>query len=113
MRRHLFCVTVFFLSIFASAANAAESWHSGKITRVYPLANGSVVLSLDTDAPNCTNTSKPKYLFVQAGQNGMTADGVRNLLAVALAAASQGKSVSINFDDSTNSCFVNRLMTIY
>ncbi|MFN4290097.1 MAG: hypothetical protein ACK4E7_04370 [Permianibacter sp.] len=113
MKRYAFSVLIFFLLVSASSVNAAETWHSGKITRVYPLANGSVVFSLDTDAPTCTNTSKPKYFYLQVGQNGVTAQGLQNILAAGLAAAAQGKTVGINFDDATQYCYVNRINVIY
>ena len=113
MKRHFARVTALCFFVFATSTNATETWHYGKITRVYPLANGAVVFSLDTDAPSCTNTSKPKYFYLQVGQNGVTADGLRNIMATGLAAASQGKNVGVNFDNATPSCYINRINVVY
>lgn len=113
LKKSLAIILGFLSFAFLSDAHAAEVWHSSKIRLIYPLANGSVVLAMATNAADCTNTSSPKYHFIQAGQNGMTAEGVKNLLAVAMAAAAQGKDVSISYDNATNSCFVNRLSVSY
>jgi hypothetical protein len=96
-------------SLIATGSRAAETWHSGKIITVYPLANGSFVIAMDTDAAACTNTSKPKYHFVQVGQNSVTADGAKSILATALAAAAQGKTVTLNYDSDSASCYINRI----
>ncbi|NQD35653.1 response regulator receiver protein [Permianibacter sp. IMCC34836] len=108
-----------FLSIVVAAitpmtsANAAEVWHSGKIKSIYPLANGSFVFTMTTNSPECTSASAAKQHFVQSGQNGMTADGVKNILAAAMAAAAQGKDISFAYDTATSSCFVNRMLVNY
>ena len=94
-------------------AFAGAVWHSSTVRNIYPLANGDVVIVFDTDAPTCTNASSPKYHYVRVGENGMTKDGLKNILATALAAASMGKTVTINFDDATSGCFVNRLSVAF
>jgi len=95
----------------AGSATGAESWGADFVKWVYPLANGSFVVTLNTDPPNCTANS-PKYLRVVAGENGVTADGVKAMLATALAALAAGKQLQVAFDDSTSNCYVNRLLIV-
>ncbi len=94
---------------FASSVPAAETWTSGILKSVYPLGNGSFVITFVNSSPGCTNANNPKYLFVAAGENGVTADGVRAMLATSLTAFVSGKSIQAAFDDSTSSCYINRL----
>ena len=94
------------------SALSAEAWATAAVSSVYPLANGSFVLTLTTSPPGCPSTSNPKYLYVVAGENGVTADGVKAMLATALTAAVAGKQLSVAFDDSSASCYVNRLSLI-
>lgn len=89
--------------------NAADVWHTSTIERIYPFGNDSFVLRLHTDAAACPNVNTPKFYYVTVGQNGVTAEGINRLLAVALSAAMSGQAVSINFDDSSNPCYINRL----
>jgi hypothetical protein len=96
----------------AGSALGAEAWGTDTVKSVYPLANGSFVLTLNTSPPGCPSTSNPKYLYVVAGENGVTADGVKAMLAVALTAAAAGKQLSVAFDDSSPSCYVNRLALV-
>lgn len=83
MNRFLFSLSL----IAACSLQAAEVWHTGKIKHVYPLADGSFVLTFVGDSPACTNGSAPKYHYVTVGHTGMTSEGLRNLLSTALAAA--------------------------
>ena len=96
---------------YASTAPAADLWHTSTIRWVYPLPNGGVILVFTDDAPTCTNSGN--YHYMEVGQNGMTEPGLKNLYAAALAAAAGGKTVSINFDDSTAQCYINRLYVRY
>lgn len=89
-------------------ANAADNWQTSTIKSVYPLGSGtSFVIVLVNPTTSCTNASN--YHYVQVGQNGITAEGMKMLYAAALAAHLSGRSITINFDDSTNNCFINRL----
>ena len=97
------------LALSACMANAAEVWHTSKIKHVYPLADGSFVLTFVVDSPACNNGSTPKYHYVAVGQTGVTTEGLRSMLSTALAAAAAQKTVNIAFDDSTTACYVNRL----
>ena len=97
----------------STTAHAAEVWVASVIKAVYPQANGSAVLTFQSDMPNCTSPANPKYYVLMVGQNGVTAEGFKNILASALAAAAAGKQVQVAFDDSTSNCFVNRLYAIF
>jgi hypothetical protein len=97
----------------AGSAVGAERWVVATITSVYPLADGSFVLTFSADSPNCTNGNSPKYYHATVGQNGVTIEGLKGLLAVSLAAATQGKTVNVAFDDATAACYVNRLAVAY
>ena len=92
-----------------STASAAPTWHTSTINAVYPQANGEVVIVFNEDAPTCTNASRPKYHYVRVGENGMTQEGVKMIMSAALSAAALGKPVTINFDNASTGCFVNRL----
>lgn len=96
-------------TLLSSSAIADPTWHTSTIRQVYPLANGDVVLTFMEDSAACASASTPDYFYIRVGLNGVTAEGLKNMLAAALTAASTGKSVSINFDDSNPGCFVNRL----
>lgn len=90
-------------------AFAAENWHQDYVKSVYPLSNGSFVVTFATSPASCTNGSNPKYFYVQAGHNGVTAEGVKAMLAASLMALATGKRLSIAFDDSSYSCDINRM----
>lgn len=96
-------------TLLSMPVNAASVWHSGKVNQVYPTGNGDVVLVFDTDSASCTNGSNPKYYYIRVGVDGVTQDGLENMLAVALTAATTDRTVTINFDDSSTGCFINRL----
>jgi len=44
-------------------------------------------------------------IYVYAGQNNVTTDGVKALLSVVLTALTSGKTVQILYDDSTPQCY--------
>ena len=99
-------------SLVASAsANAAVAWIQSTVKFVYPLGDGSFVLGFANDAGTCTSPQPPpssKYFYVVAGQNGVTADGVKAMLATALTAFATGSSLAAVFDDATPQCYINR-----
>lgn len=93
-------------------AGAAEVWGTGELRYVYPMANGSFVITLVTDPAACPVSTSPKYLWVSPGENGVTSDGVKAMLATALTALAAGKQLQIAFSDSTTYCYVNRLLIV-
>lgn len=102
----LFLVTV---STATKPAFSANHWHGSTVRTVYPLSDGDFILILNNDNANCTSPETPHYYYVRAGQNSMTVDGVDKLYASVLTAAAANIPISINFSDSTSSCFINRM----
>lgn len=90
-------------------AHAAESYHTGILKFVYPLGDGSYVIGFTTQAAACTNANSPKYHYISVGQNGVTGDGLRNIVATALMVFASAKNVTVAFDDASAGCHVNRL----
>ncbi len=107
------CLILFLIISVSHGAIAKPTWHTGKITKVYPLANGNFVITFANNSSYCTNASRPKYHYVVVGQNGVTEKGIEFLYSAALAAAATGKKVSINFDTSDKNCYVNRLQVTF
>jgi hypothetical protein len=95
---------------FSGTASAAEEWASSNVKFVYPLSNGGFVIGLVDSPAGCTNANNPKYLYVAVGSNGVTQDGAKMLLSVALTGFAAGKRLSVNFENSTPNCYVNRLL---
>ena len=95
------------------AAWSAEIWHMSTINQVYPTADGEVILILDTDSNYCTSANSPDYYYLSVGQNGVSADALKNMLATILAGAAAGRTFWINFDDSTAQCYINRLSLLF
>ena len=66
------------------------------------------MVTFEISAPSCTGGDTHKYHRIKVGENGMTQEGLDKIYSLILAAASANRSVSINFDDATNKCYVNR-----
>jgi len=109
MTRKVFIAAVA-AATFSIPASAAEEWASSNVKFVYPLSNGGFVIGLVDSPAGCTNANNPKYLYVAVGSNGVTQDGAKMMLSVALTGFAAGKRVSVNFDNSTPNCYVNRLL---
>ena len=92
----------------AGIAMATDQWAAGTIRNVYPMADGNFVITLNTSPSTCPGSQNPKYLWVVVGQNGVTAEGVKAMLATALTAAATEKPITLAFSDSTTYCYVNR-----
>ena len=91
------------------SALAAERYHNSTLKWVYPLASGDFALGFDVNSAECTSPGAPqKYMYVQVGQNSVTAEGAKKIYAAALLAFATSKNVSIAFDDSTPQCYINR-----
>jgi hypothetical protein len=91
---------------------AASVGHNAHLIRINSLGDGRVVLQFDVDNSACTDTNNPKGYYVAVGQNGVTADGLKNILATAMLTYSQGKMLSFYFDNSTAYCFVSQVTLI-
>ena len=104
-----FMVRVLLVLGFAVGAAANAEWHEEKVESIYPQGDGSFSLSFESDHASCTNANTPKHYYVAAGQNGVSAAGVEHMLSVALTAASTGKQINIEFDETVAECYVSRL----
>lgn len=97
-------------TLLSWAAEAAEAWGEGKVEWVYPLSNGAFVIGISPNPPACTSVGNPtKYLYVSPGANGVTAEGVKQMLAASLVALTTRATVQVAFDDATTYCYVNRM----
>jgi len=96
------------LTIACSNSYAAIAYVQSTVKSVYPQADGSFIIVLTNDTSSCPATS-PKYFFVAPGQNGMTVDGSKAMLATTLTAFALGSSLALAFDDATTNCYVNRI----
>jgi hypothetical protein len=110
MKHLLTLAASFLLALAAAPADAADIWHVSTIKYIYPQANGTIVLAFATDSASCTSTATPDYYTIAVGQNGVTAEALKHMLAVALSAFALEKQVSINFSDTTTACYINRLL---
>ena len=111
-QRHFFSVVLTAILCMSAidSALAADVWVSPvHITRVYPQGDGSIILTVDDDNNSCPAVGVPKYYSIVVGQNGVTADALKNMLAVALSAFYTHTVISINISDTTTNCYVNRL----
>lgn len=98
------------LTLFVSNVNATARWHTAIVQTVYPHSNGDFVIIFDKDSSYCSNSATGnKYYYVSAGQNRVNRKGVKSMLSTALTAATTKNRLSINFDDATEKCFVNRM----
>jgi len=97
--------------LMSISASATVLWHTSMVKAIYPYAGGSrFVLAFETESPNCTNAQTPrKYYYVLAGVNGVTANDVKAVYALAMFAMSQEKPLAFVFDDSTSNCYINAM----
>jgi len=93
----------------SESANASEQWVVDNVRSVYPLGDGSFIVTFVNPQPICTNTATYPYFWVSPGHNGVNAEGTKAMLATALTALVAGKKVSLAFEAATADCFVNRL----
>lgn len=96
----------------ATDVPAAEQAHTSNIKWIYPHGDGSYVLTFTTDPSACQNPNSTKYLYVQVGQNGMTADSAKYIYAAALLAMALGKQFQVYYTDSSIYCYINRAVII-
>ena len=101
------------VGLLMSGQSYAETpvWHVSTIKHVYPLNNGNFIIVFDKDSPDCTHASN--YFNVTVGQAGVTQEGLQNMLSTALAAGVGRKTVQVNFDKDSASCFINRMMIYF
>ena len=98
------------LTLVATSAPAATAWYQGAVQLVYPLNDGSFVIGVATTLSACFGSGQGVYLYVTPGQNAVTLDGAKSMLATTLTAFAIGRTISVAYDDSTSYCYVNRLL---
>lgn len=91
---------------------AAEQHHTDTVKWIYPQADGSYVLTFNTNPPACANPNTTKYLYVQVGQNGMTADAAKYIYSLAMFSMALGKTFQIYYSDNSIYCYINRAVVI-
>ena len=96
----------------ATPVFAANVGHSAHLIRINSLGDGRVVLQFDVDNGACLDTNSPEGYYLAAGQNGITADGLKNIMATAMLTYSQGKMLSFYFDSSTAYCYVGQVTLV-
>ena len=94
----------------ATSASAATAWYQGAVQLVYPLNDGSFVIGVPTTLSTCFSSGQGVYLYVTPGQNAVTLDGAKSMLATTLTAFAIARTISVAYDDSTSYCYVNRLL---
>jgi hypothetical protein len=94
----------------ADPAQAGTVWYQGAVQLIYPFNDGSFAVGVPTSLPLCLGSGSGSYLFVVPNANAVTADGAKNMLATVLMAFALGKTISVAYDDSSSSCYVNRLL---
>jgi hypothetical protein len=98
-------------SMLTLPAVAAEVWVASLVKWIYPQGDGqTIVLVLETESAQCTSPASPKYFYVTVGQNGVTQEGLKNIFATASLALATDKMLHVAFDDSTQACYVNRVL---
>lgn len=95
-----------------TAVHAAELWNESPIKMVYPMADGSFALGFEGGLSACTSSGTIRYVHVAPSQNGVTADGAKNMLATVLMALATDRAVAVAYSNSSNFCYVNRLYIV-
>jgi hypothetical protein len=91
--------------LFAShQASAAPVWTAyTTITSVEVINDGGFLVTLASGVGStCTAANA---IYVQTGNNGVSADGAKALLATALSAFYLKQTIRFEYDDSTQYCF--------
>ena len=97
------------MAAIGAPASATNLYVQDKVRNVYPLGDGSFVITFVNPQTSCPSGSAPQYFYVTPGQNGVNADGAKSMLATALTAFATGTRITLVFDNATSYCYVNRL----
>lgn len=111
---HVKILAVVALGVFAIAfqvpTQATEIPISGTtVTGLTPERDGKFYIWV-AGTSTCSSGSSPKRYYVTVGQNSITQDGAKNLYAIALAAISLNRPVTLYFDNGTTSCYITRIL---
>lgn len=91
-----------------SAALSVEYSPVIKITNVYGLPDGGFILYTDQKVHASACDNEGKALYVKNGYAGVTAEGVKSLLSLAMAALAMTKNAELRFQVS-QSCYVSHI----
>ena len=105
-----FMVSVCIL-LSAQAFSATNTWHTSEVQRVYPDSVGKVVIVFKNPSSQCSNSAN--YHSISLDNNGVTQDGLDKMFKTALAAGMSGIPLSIYFDSSSTSCYINRMFMTF
>jgi hypothetical protein len=110
MNKHM--KKIIFLALFYSLSTnifAANTWKNATyIEGVQALNDNRFILYLPAGSdPICKEAGK--LFYVAPTQNGVTVDGAKNILSLALVAFTTGKKVSIRYNNGTSSCYVQQI----
>lgn len=105
-------IEAFLLLGAASASHSAEQSIQGSVRWIYPTSDGNFVVATVPDAPSCTSANSPKYMYAVVGQNGMTSEGSKKIYAAAMLAMASSRQVTVIFDVTTQSCYINRVIVV-
>lgn len=100
-------ITIIALLMMPLLSVAENVWHESTIRTIYPLGSGAFVIIPVVPAPDCTRSDS--YLYVSEGENGVSAEAVKNMLSVSLTAATLGKNIKVNYNKNSTSCFISKL----
>ena len=108
--------SVFLLFLISTSVSANSAWlQSAKIKMIYPVSDGSVILTFHEDSTtssfDCMRADKYHYIRPNAG--GVTPEAAKNMLSVALTAASTGKEISMNYVTDSSICVVKSIYIVY
>lgn len=100
--------------LLSCSSFATNRWHTGNITYLYPLGNGTVIIYMDSSNQYCLNSAgTPKqtfYLALDKGPTKVTEFGHKNIYSSALTAFATGKKLRVYFDDTTTGCYIDRIL---
>lgn len=100
------------LSSMTLPANAETSFNS-TLSKVWSLADGRIILQPSVNNTQCSDTGSPKSYWMATGPAPlMSADGLKNTLAVAMAGIAMGKTFAIYFDETSPYCYITKLVLI-
>ena len=97
------------LLIFSPVVYAgANVWTGPKtVTSVQVVEHGGFLIGFDSVISSACTDGGTNRLYVYANQGGVTQEGVKSFLSVALTALSSGMKVNVLYDDSTILCWAS------
>ena len=100
--KHLIATVTVLSVFFCSNTFASLKWTEyKKVTSVQVVENGSFLIEFESEvAPECS-TAGTSTIYMYKDKSGLTQEGVKAMLSVALMALATNMSVSALYDEST------------